>query len=124
MDKTEYYESLRAMALVNYPQYPNSAGGLGAAGVGVGGGLVNWPGMQQAGPLLTEDDTLLQMIASRMRWPSAYSPPFRKIVAHRLTPDTVAVFVAVGGKAVVIEDGFELFPSDTLVTQLRLLEEK
>lgn len=98
--------------------YPGSAGGIGGGGGGAGG-------------IKTEDSILYDMIASRMRWSDydPYSnamrtaPPFQRISAHRLNDETVVVFVISNGKAVLIEDGAALFPSDALVTQLRLLAE-
>jgi hypothetical protein len=58
----------------------------------------------------------------RMGWNLAASTSFKKVSAHKLSDDKAAVFVIVGEKALVIEDDLNLFPSDALVTQLRLLE--
>lgn len=99
---------------------------------GVTGMMTSWP-QQTPPPIKTEDSILFDMLCSRMRWdqqPDLINPPFtirapkfQKICVHKLNPDTVVVFVVAGGKPIVIEDGAALFPSDTLVTQLRLLEE-
>lgn len=111
--------------------YPGSAGGIGGGGGGAGGiSALNLPPIAPS-PFKTEDSILYDMIASRMRWSDydPYSnamrtaPPFQRISAHRLNDETVVVFVISNGKAVLIEDGAALFPSDALVTQLRLLAE-
>jgi hypothetical protein len=44
-----------------------------------------------------------------------YSPPN--------ADEKAVVFVITDGKAMCIEDDLNLFPSDTLITQLRLLQE-
>jgi hypothetical protein len=38
------------------------------------------------------------------------------------TGDTVFVFIVANGAAIILEDNAGLFPSDTLISQLRLLE--
>jgi hypothetical protein len=47
---------------------------------------------------------------------------FDYIAAYRYTADKVAVFVCNNGSYVVLEDNTDLFPSDTLITQLRMLQ--
>jgi hypothetical protein len=78
----------------------------------------------------THDVTPLSMIAMRMKWgvygrdPNTYregSIPFQHISVHA-GQEKVFVFVVVNGKSVTIEDDPKLFPSDTLVTQLTMLE--
>lgn len=70
---------------------------------------------------------LYGMIAMRMRWPgiSPIDHPFHDIYCRRAL-DKVHVMVIVDPTAtpVVISDEWGLFPSDTFVTQLRLLEGK
>jgi len=39
-----------------------------------------------------------------------------------MTNGVVFVFVVNNGQAQVLEDGWDLFPSDTLITKLRLLQ--
>jgi hypothetical protein len=47
---------------------------------------------------------------------------FDYMAAYRYCEDKVAVFICVNGSYVVLEDGADLFPSDTLITQLRMLQ--
>lgn len=61
------------------------------------------------------------MIASRMRWSPA-GLHFDYLEARKLNSEQAIVFLVVGDKAVMIYDDINLFPSDTLITQLRLLE--
>lgn len=67
--------------------------------------------------------TLVGHIALRLRWLPGNLPPLDALFAHR-ADDKVFVFVVVDGQAVTLEDGWDLFPSDALITQLRLLEKK
>jgi len=73
--------------------------------------------------------TPLSMLAMRMKW-GMYSKnydygsakvPFQHISVHAGN-EKVFVFVVVSGKSVTIEDDPKLFPSDTLITQLTMLE--
>jgi hypothetical protein len=60
------------------------------------------------------------MINMRMQW-GPYEKPFRDF-ATTLSNEAVHVHIITNsGKAVTLEDGRDLFPSDTLVTQLRLI---
>ena len=59
---------------------------------------------------------LVGMINSRLRNGS----PFEVITAHYLGNERFVVFVVHKGQYTTIEDG-ELFPSDNLITKLRLL---
>lgn len=105
-------------------------GSFGAGGASGGGGA-GAAGVNAVSPIKSEDDRLFDMLCSRMRWYEydpyrllpANAPPFQRISAHRLNEDTVVVFVIQNGKALTIEDGADLFPSDALVTQLRLIAE-
>lgn len=73
----------------------------------------------------------MTMLAMRMRW-GDYAPispdgqliqPFLfDHVSIHLNDEKAFVFVVVDGKSTVIEDQANLFPSDTLVTQLNLLK--
>jgi hypothetical protein len=80
--------------------------------------------------LLGEFDLTIEL-ARRMRWlrsdfhysgaqPLPAGIDFIK--SHRLNADTVVTIVVTGGKVLTIEDPSAIFPSDTLVTQIRLLE--
>lgn len=82
---------------------------------------------QQAMPPSRFSDTNVRnMLDSRMGWNvSSPSCPFNRVYPVKLDGSpTIAVFVALKDKAVVIEDDANLYPSDALVTQLRLLGDK
>lgn len=73
---------------------------------------------EQAPPF---SETELQgMLFSRMRWKRH---PFDRLLACKLNDSTVVVFLIKDGKALMIEDDINLYPTDALVTQLRLLSE-
>jgi hypothetical protein len=61
------------------------------------------------------------MIASRLRTPNL-NDMFSFIEVHKHVDDRISVFLVVNDQAVTIEDEFNLFPSDKLITQLRLLD--
>jgi len=64
------------------------------------------------------------MLTIRMGW-NVSCPPctLRKMSALKLNDDEAVVFVVTdANKALLILDDLSLFPSDALVTQLRLLE--
>ncbi len=62
--------------------------------------------------------SLNDMIGFRMRW---HGPtPFRHLNAVR-DNETVFVFIIHDGKSVTLEDAYDMFPSDALITKLRLL---
>lgn len=65
-----------------------------------------------------EIPTLYDMLASRMRWMGS---PFAYTHCRKLGKDTVAVIVETSDDIVVLKDDATLFPSDALVTQLRIL---
>ena len=68
-------------------------------------------------------DKLAQMVGMRLRTPpGAY---FGNWHFHKTTRDgeeVVYCFIVNDGRATVLEDGWPLFPSDELITKLRLLE--
>ncbi|MCK1741375.1 hypothetical protein IVA80_10985 [Bradyrhizobium sp. 139] len=71
------------------------------------------------------DAHLKDMLYSRMGWDiSVPKCPLAKCFCSKLNDEAVAVFVIHNGKALVVEDDAGLFPSDTLVSQLRLLGDK
>jgi hypothetical protein len=72
---------------------------------------------------------LMEMIRMRMRWdPSPmlgdFKYPFAALTAIREGDRVAVVVLQTGQEAIVLEDEWGLFPSDRLVTQLRLLEGK
>lgn len=62
-----------------------------------------------------------RMIAMRLHIPEGETVPFDFLETH-LYKETVFVYVSVDGKNVILEDDAALFPSDTLITQLRLIQ--
>jgi hypothetical protein len=56
----------------------------------------------------------------RLRIPSNTLRPFQHL-STGFADDKVFVFVVAGGKPVTLEDDAHLFPSDQLITQLRML---
>lgn len=65
---------------------------------------------------------LNQMLTMRLGW-NIEPCPFRKIVPVKLNDSRVAVFICTGDEALIVEDDAGLYPSDALVTQIRLLRE-
>jgi hypothetical protein len=65
---------------------------------------------------------LIKMLEMRMRWAHGQKFGFSGLLLHQDAERVVVVVVITGRPPVIIEDGAELFPSDTLITQLRLLE--
>jgi len=74
----------------------------------------------------TQNISDVGMIFMRMRGNGTsmgdYPKRFDYIATHRITAEKVAVFVCNNGSYVVLEDNTDLFPSDTLITQLRMLQ--
>lgn len=64
--------------------------------------------------------TLLGMIAMRLRLCDGDRSPFDFIQAHKAAENKYFVFICQGDQAVTLEDD-DLFPSDRLITQLRLI---
>ncbi len=77
-------------------------------------------GVATGAPLFPSSDKLCMMIAMRMRWPEGRTLPMSYLSAHQ-TEDTVFVFMVHNKQAVVIEDEAIMFPSDALITKLRLM---
>lgn len=71
---------------------------------------------------LTIDDEVdrMRMIAFRLRLGYRDQPPFDYVATHK-GDEKVFVFVVSGNTPVILEDDLAMFPSDTLVTQLRLM---
>lgn len=73
------------------------------------------------GDPLSSDLSRMRMIGMRMRLPEGGSFPFQHI-STALGDEKVFVFIVQDNTAVIIEDDRYLFPSDTLVAQLRLIQ--
>lgn len=68
------------------------------------------------------DDHLEGMLDSRMGW-DLEDTPFKDVMVRRLG-EQAGVIVVTDKDIIVIKDDLSLFPSDTVVTQLRLLGSK
>ena len=62
-----------------------------------------------------------RMIGMRLRVPEGAMFPFDALETH-YAGEKVFIFVVVDAKPVVFEDESSLFPSDALITQLRLIQ--
>jgi hypothetical protein len=62
----------------------------------------------------------MKLIAMRLRIPEGNKLPYQDLFTS-LAGDKVFVFVVQDGQAVTLEDTATMFPSDQLITQLRLL---
>jgi hypothetical protein len=69
---------------------------------------------------ITSDLHRMRMIMMRLRITEASTIPFQHI-STGLGGDHVFVFIVKGGEPITLRDDVALFPSDTLITQLRLL---
>lgn len=78
----------------------------------------------QNAPSLTNinaDESRMRMIYMRLRLLEGEKFPFDSLNTS-LGKEKVFVFVVQDDKAVILEDSVDLFPSDTLITQLRLIQ--
>jgi hypothetical protein len=80
-------------------------------------------GTQATVPPQWGEQHLQSMLASRMNWGYGTKCPFQRVLPWKVTIDKVVVFVALETEAILIEDDANLYPSDALITQLRLLAE-
>lgn len=71
-------------------------------------------------PQITNKEGRLAMVASRLRLPDVIGP-FAGLDTY-VVGDTVWVAVVSTNGGVMLQDALDLFPSDTLITQLRLLQ--
>jgi len=69
---------------------------------------------------LDDHTSRLKMLGMRLRW-EGDKIPYKTLHTHR-EGETIFVFLVVDGKPITLEDSAGLYPSDTLVTQLRLIE--
>lgn len=60
------------------------------------------------------------MLAMRMRWVRGIALPMAFLEAH-LSDKIVYVFMVHNGQPAVLEDEWGLYPSDALITKMRLL---
>lgn len=69
------------------------------------------------------EQNLYDMLSSRMGWNVAHTFPFKRLVSYKVTDDKVVIFIVTKNDALMLEDDAFLYPSDALVTQVRLLAE-
>lgn len=73
------------------------------------------------GSVLEGEGYRQKLLYMRLRIPEGSKHPYEYLSSH-LSGDKVYVFVVQDGQAVTLEDSATFFPSDQLITQLRLLE--
>jgi len=83
------------------------------------------PGYDVMGDIQSKDPfNLMRMIAMRMRWNPGVAMPYTAI-CPAFADDMVHVMVISNkNPPIVLSDEWSMFPSDKLITELRLLEEK
>jgi len=89
----------------------------------MGGPSLSQPGMVSAlgNPIShTSTPTLVDMIRMRLRIPP-YGSPWQFLECFCGTDNQVHVFMVTDNKPIMLTEPWDLFPSDTLITQLRLL---
>ncbi len=64
----------------------------------------------------------LEMLAMRMRWQEGSMHPFHHLAVHSVGEKTFVWIITKDCQSVVIEDEAAMFPSDKLVTQVRMLQ--
>jgi hypothetical protein len=72
------------------------------------------------------EQNMMQMINMRMGWnvEDPKSPHRRVLPVQMKSRDRIVLFVVTGDEALIIEDDMALYPSDELVTKLRLIAQK
>ena len=65
-------------------------------------------------------EALLRMLAMRMRWDTGVSTGLEFISAHKGN-ELVFIFLVREGQPMILEDDANMFPSDALITKLRLM---
>jgi hypothetical protein len=84
----------------------------------------SYAGAQQTtiAPTRWSEGNLLMMLGSRLGW-GFEKCKFRRVVPCRVTDEKIVLFIVTNTDAVTLEDDAYLYPSDALVSQVRLLEE-
>ena len=107
-ESQSYHEKLHALG------FPKSISAPGSGSISSNTGISSGP------PPRPSSDRLCTMIAMRMRWPEGRTLPMSYIGAHQ-TNEKVFVFMVHNEQAVTLEDDVLMFPSDTLITKMRLI---
>lgn len=103
---------------------------LANAAVGIsqpfgGGGVINTPNIMSNAPSVTPESEDLRMIHMRMRWNhwmlDMKSSPFQHLSVARKDDGTRVIFILHNNQPVTLEDDGVMFPSDSLVTSLRMI---
>lgn len=82
-----------------------------------------------APPVWTDDsagsiytiEKLMRMLVMRLHLPEGQRIPFDFATAYKFEDKKVFVFLVHNGEPVVLEDEWPMYPSDALVTKLRLI---
>lgn len=125
MNKTEIENMMRAMYNAESAA-PSTVGTLSSISSSLPNSLSNpfrqtYPTSSTVADDISTDLWRLRAIAMRMRIPEGNRLPFQH-VSTAWTGEKVFVFVVENDKPAVLEDESALFPSDTLITQLRLIQ--
>lgn len=85
-----------------------------------GAGMLTGTWVEPGQPPPSSED-LCSMVRMRMRWGPNKPEHITFMAAHKLNDEKAALFVVVNGQPAMIEDEWGLFPSDALITKLRML---
>jgi len=103
-------------------------GGAGGGGnwniPGVTGGSILQPPVVEK---VMQQYSLETMLAMRMRWGvkgNTWAPGFNDIIIRRVQDKVLVCVISMGGEGIVLEDGYELYPSDALITKLNMLKQE
>jgi hypothetical protein len=112
-------------AQLGYPSHWNQSISYPGTATASGGNIYSghthtMAGIQQAGVYTPHMFPFQDMIRMRLGLTPGAPLPFQFLEHYKVSSEKHIVFVVQGGKPVIIEDG-ELFPSDQLITQLRLI---
>lgn len=83
-------------------------------------GMSEWIATSQVADDISTDSWRMRALAMRLRISEGHQLPFQHL-STAWTGEKVFVFVVEHDQAVTLEDDANLFPSDVLITQLRLI---
>lgn len=106
-----------ALKMLGFPKAPNPPPSFQPQ---LAVSTTNTAGISSGPPPRPSSDELCSMIAMRMRWSKSRQLVMSFIGAHQ-TNEKVFVFMVHNEQAVTLEDDVLMFPSDTLITKMRLL---
>jgi hypothetical protein len=118
----EAQTAAQAAVLGQAPVYITNSGGGG--GGGLSSGTIRNDAWLSNTYTQMSDVGMIQMrlVGSKSKYNYGEPKPFDYIATHRLNDQKIAVFVCNGADYCVLEDNVDLFPSDALITQLRMIQ--